>query len=250
MPDIDLWSIPNLKEAKRVLCVQPHPDDIDISCGGTIALLSAEGAHVTYVTVTDGRAGSAERRDEVELANARRREQESAGAFLGVRDFMWLNYRDGDELPYAMLESDIIREIRVHKPDTVITIDPWLPYEAHPAHRQVGLCTASAVLLSGLANICPEQVDAGLDVHTVNCIAFAFTSKPNTYLDVTSHWEQKMKAIRIHQSQFPDDVWPTYRAYFEAKATAYGQHIGAKYAEALKVLKPIHLHCNVDAMDM
>ena len=62
-----LAPIPNLLNAKRVLCIQPHPDDVDIACGGTLAVLADRGAHITYLTVTDGGAGSSVRRDENQL---------------------------------------------------------------------------------------------------------------------------------------------------------------------------------------
>jgi LmbE family N-acetylglucosaminyl deacetylase len=244
---LDLAPIPKLLDAKRILCIQPHPDDMDIACGGTLAVLAEQGAHITYLTVTDGGAGSNERRDEAELANTRRQEQMNAGALLGVQDYIWLDYRDAGYLPGEQLERDFIRAIRQVRPDTVITVDGWLPYEAHPAHRAVGQCAAAAVLFCGMGNIDWED---NLPPHRVERIAFAFTGKPNTYVDVTAKWDVKLQAIRAHQSQFPDSVWPFYNAYLDAKARQYGAHLGVEKAEALKVLAPIHLHCNVDALDM
>ena len=141
-----LAPIPNLLNAKRVLYMQPHPDDVDIACGGTLAVLADRGAHITYLTVTDGGAGSSVRRDENQLANVRRLEQIAAGRYIGVQDYIWLNYRDAEYLPGQQLQHDFIRAIRQVRPDTVVTIDGWLPYEAHPAHRNVGLSAAAATL--------------------------------------------------------------------------------------------------------
>lgn len=246
MSIFDLVPIPNLLDAKRILCVQPHPDDMEVSCGGTLARLADQGAHITYLTVTDGGAGSAIRQDEGTLAWLRRGEQLAAGRVIGVQDYRWLDYRDADYLPGEQLQKDIIQAIREVQPDTVITLDPWLPYEAHPAHRNVGLCAAAAVLFSGMPNI-SVGADEGYDVA---CIAFAFTSKPNTFVDITDTWSRKLVAIRAHASQFPDEAWPFYGQYFEAKAVQYGAQINAKKGEALKVFRPVHLHCNVDAMEM
>jgi N,N'-diacetylchitobiose non-reducing end deacetylase len=243
----DLAPVPNLMAAKRILCIQPHPDDMDIACGGTLAVLAAQGAHITYLTVTSGGAGSIKRRDEVELALTRKQEQMNAGALIGVKDYIWLDYWDAGHLTGDQLERDFIRAIRLVRPDTVITIDGWLPYEAHPAHRKVGQCAAAAVLFSGMGNIGWED---NLAPHTVDCIALAFTGKPNTYVDVTAKWNLKLRAIRAHESQFPDSTWPFYNAYFDMKAKQYGARLGVEKAEALKVLAPIHLHCNVDALDM
>lgn len=248
MSIFDLLPVPSLWDAKNILCIQPHPDDMDVSCGGTLAALANDGAQITYLTVTDGGAGTPMRTDEAALADARRNEQIAAGAYIGVTDYRWLDYPDAKRIPEDELQTALIQAIREVRPDTVITIDPWLPYEAHPAHRRVGLCAAAAVMFSGMPNLNPEQVDAGLNAHTVDCVAFSFTAYPNAKFDITATWARKIKAIRSHQSQFPDAVWPMYQQLFEAKAKEFGQQAGCELAEALKVLAPFHLHCNIDVM--
>jgi N,N'-diacetylchitobiose non-reducing end deacetylase len=248
MSIFDLVPVPDILDAKRILCVQPHPDDMEVSCGGTLARLSDLGAHITYLTVTDGGAGSSIRQDENKLAALRHEEQLQAGKIIGVQDYRWLNQRDADYLASEKLQTDIIQAIREVKPDTVITLDPWLPYEAHPAHRNVGLCVAAAVLFSGIPNIPANSLES--TGHEVFCIAFGFTAKPNTFVDITTTWPRKVDAIRAHASQFPEESWPFYGQYFAAKAMQYGGPMGVEKAEALKVLRPVHLHCNVDAIDM
>lgn len=248
MSIFDILPVPNLMDAKHVLCIQPHPDDMDVSCGGTLAALANEGAQITYLTVTDGGAGCAIRTDETDLARIRRNEQTAAGAYIGVTDYRWLDYPDAQLLPEAEMQAELIRAIRETRPDTVITIDPWLPYESHPAHRTVGLAAAAAILFSGMPNINPEQLDGGLSVHTVERVAFSFTAHPNLRFDVTTTWERKMKAIRSHQSQFPDPVWPVYQQVLDAKSQEIGQQAGCERAESLRVLAPFHLHCNIDAL--
>jgi LmbE family N-acetylglucosaminyl deacetylase len=237
-----------LDKAKHILCIQPHPDDMDISCGGTLAALADHGAHITYLTVTDGSAGTPVRMQEAELAAIRRQEQIAAGAHIGVRDYRWLDYSDAQWLPEAALQADLIRAIRETRPDTVFTIDPWLPYESHPAHRTVGLCAAAAVLFAGMPNISPDQLEDGLSPHNVQQIAFAFTAAPNTQFDVSATWARKLSAIRAHQSQFPDNVWPVYEHVLTAKGREFGAQSGCAFAEALKVLAPFHLHCNIDIL--
>ncbi|MCL6454339.1 MAG: PIG-L family deacetylase [Alicyclobacillus sp.] len=238
-----LMPVPDLLQARRVLCIQPHPDDIDVACGGTVARLADAGAEVIYLTVTDGGAGTVEPRDESELAAIRQQEQRQAGHILGVRDYRWLEYRDADYLPPQDLQLDLIAAIREVQPDTVITLDPWLPYEAHPAHRNVGLCAAAAVLFSGMGNIGGRTAAP----HGVSTVAFAFTARSNQLVDVTQVWERKEQAIRAHASQFPEATWGFYGTYFRQRAALYGEQAGCALAEALKVFTPMHLHCNVDA---
>lgn len=239
--------IPNVLEAKKVLCIQPHPDDIDIASGGTVAKLALQGADITYLTVTDGSAGTVASTDELKLASTRRTEQTTAGQILGVKNYIWLDYPDKDYIHVDALQSDLIAAIRSLRPDTVITLDPWLPYEAHPAHRNVGLAAAAAVLFSGMGNIDAQNQE---ETHSVKTIAFGFTSKPNAIIDVADVWSKKIAAIQAHQSQFPETVWPFYSQYLFAKAKQYGSSIQSSEGEALKVFTPMHLHCNVDASDL
>ncbi|OFW77436.1 MAG: hypothetical protein A2201_12345 [Alicyclobacillus sp. RIFOXYA1_FULL_53_8] len=246
----DLLPVPNLLDAKKVLCIQPHPDDMDISCGGTLAKLATEGAHITYVTVTDGGAGTEVRKDEGELIAVRRGEQWAAGAYIGVSDYVWLDYKDADAIPREQLQHDLIRIIREQRPDTIVTVDPWLMYEAHPAHRDTGLAAAAAVLFCGMANIHPEHLEQGLQPFRPERVVFSFSAQPNTFVDITSTWERKLKAIRSHQSQFPDSTWSFYGKYLDLKSEEYGKQAGCARAEGLKVLAPTHLHCNVDAFNM
>lgn len=242
----DFIPVPNLMDAKRILCVQPHPDDMDVACGGALAVLASEGVHITYLTVTDGGAGSPVRISEAQLAAARRNEQTAAGAFIGVRDYQWLDYPDASLLDAAQVQDDIIRTIRTVRPDTLFTVDPWLAYEAHPAHRAVGQAAAAAALFCAMPNISPEQTDEGLCAHSVERVVFAFTANANTQIDITKVWDRKVKAIRTHHSQFPDQVWPMYEPYFRTQAETTGRAAGCELAENLRVLSPMHLHCNVD----
>lgn len=238
-----LLPVPNILDAERILCIQPHPDDIDIACGGTIARLADAGKEITYLTVTDGSAGAFQRTDEATLAKVRVQEQMTAGGILGVRAYRWLEYRDADVLVEKQLETDFIAAIREIRPDTIITVDPWLPYEAHPAHRTVGLSAAAAALFSGMPNIGGDEAEP----HGVSTIAFGFTARPNQLIDVSGVWNRKEQAIRAHASQFPEPVWGFYGQYFAKRSQLYGAQAGCNHAEALKVFTPMHLHCNVDA---
>jgi LmbE family N-acetylglucosaminyl deacetylase len=105
----ELFPKPDILSAKRILCVQPHPDDADIACGGAIARLSAQGTEVFYLTVTDDTAGFSEaglslrRRRRI-----RREEQTEAGGSSGEGIFLArfqgrrpLGYPEGEEQDYS-----------------------------------------------------------------------------------------------------------------------------------------------------
>ena len=90
---MDLIPIPNLLDAKNVLVIFPHPDDAELTAGGTVALLTEKGARVTYCCATDGSMGAFEptvTREQV--AAIRKQEQSEAARILGVEDVVWLEF--------------------------------------------------------------------------------------------------------------------------------------------------------------
>lgn len=243
--------LPELLDAKAVLCVMPHPDDNEIGAGGTIARLVDAGAKVTYLGVTDGGAGTLDpslKRPDV--ARIRRGEQGAAAAALGVSELIWLDYPDAVGLPAAELRQRIVGVIRQVRPEFVLTVDPWLPYEAHPDHRAVGMAVAEAALLSGFPNIHPEHLDGGVEPHAVTAVAFYATAAPNRYVAIDATWERKLAAIQKHASQFNETDWQLLVAYLDMKAQelAAKAGVGAR-AEGFKVLTPTYLHMCVDTVE-
>ncbi len=258
MRAVDLIPIPDLDSAREVLCIQPHPDDLEIAAGAAIARLVRAGAHVTYVTVTDGGFGSPDPgMTRSKMAAIRRLEQQKAASELGVTDLVWLNYPDAMPLPGLELRQRLIELIQEKRPQAVLLPDPWLTYEAHPDHRAVGLAAAEAVIFS----VFPAETKTGEKTNGFDLpmAAFYFTARPNTWLDVDATWDQKMAAIKAHESQFPEHILGMFSFYFEAKArenTEAARKAAAQAgkpeprmekAEAFKVLTPTHLHANVDA---
>lgn len=251
--DNSAWfAIPNLLAAKRVLCVQPHYDDNDIGAGGTVAALRAGGATVYYLTVTDdlGRRFSAGRRGL--LATARlRREQQAAGALLGVSEHYWLGYPDAEQYDYYELRRNIIKYIRLLRPDFLLTVDPWLPYEAHRDHVQTGLAVAEASYLQGMTR--PEgdpEVDRRHEPYGVTGVGFYFTQAPNTLVDISAYRELKYQALATYETQISPAQLAGLTYLLDMKQREYGAGKGFAFAEGLKVLAPGQMHCNVDAWRM
>ncbi|WP_287128567.1 PIG-L deacetylase family protein [Candidatus Cyanaurora vandensis] len=232
--------IPDLLESRRVLCIQPHPDDADIGAGGTLARLVERGAEVIYLTVTDGTAGSDDPdQDPNQLKLLRRGEQQKALDVLGVpAELVWLDYQDGYLSPSLTLRDTLINYIRQYQPDLVLTVDPWLPYEAHNDHPVTGLMAAQAVMFASTPRIAPSS----LPPHRVCAIGFFFSARPNTTVDVSTVWEQKLQAIQCHHSQFGSQ-WAEYKDFFDTQARSWGGPQGYARAEVFKVLTPLHLHC-------
>lgn len=243
-PEIcNFFPIPDLFQHDYLLCIQPHPDDLEIGAGATIAKLNRTGVKTTWLTVTDGSAGTDDpSADPVSLARTRRKEAEKAAALLGTADLTWLDFADGGNLPYDKTRSGIAGIIRKLKPAAVLVCDPWLPYEAHTDHIRTGLATAEAAFLSHMPHFCPENLADGLEPHKVETVAFYYTAYPNTFIDVTNYWELKLAAIDCHATQFPPAKGKLLKDYLTAKARQQAKDHGCDLVEAIKVLSTNHLH--------
>ncbi|HBT39563.1 MAG: LmbE family protein [Thermotoga sp. 50_1627] len=233
-----MMKLPELDSFGKILCVQPHPDDADISMGATIAKLSQKGIKVYYVTITDGSAGT---RDESlvgkKLAEIRKREQEKAAEILGVHELLWLGFEDLGDYTIEQVREKLIQIIRKVEPDAVFTVDPFAPYEVHPDHLKCGMSTAQAVSLYRLPKLFP-----GTSNHDVTAIGFFNTAFPNTFYPIEhEHLSRKFQAISEHRSQFDERSLQVLFSYLTERSKAYSP-VEGQLVEPFKVLPPVALH--------
>ena len=220
----------------KVLCVQPHPDDCELAIGGTLFKLARDGKEITYLTLTDGSAGSREIPPE-QLKEIRRREQERAAEIIGVKKLLWLDYPD-TRLPYSeKVREEILGIIRAERPDLVLAPDPWLAYDVHPDHRNTGLFAGEAAFFSAL-----PSVGAG-EPWEVKLLGFYYTDNPNHVEDIGDVLRLKLKALKAHESQFKQD-WSSWEVFVKSVARFYGSLKGFKYGEGLRILPTILFHAN------
>jgi len=248
-----LVPIPDLLAARRVLCVQPHYDDNDIGAGGTIARLADGGAEIHYLTVTDDLLGVLDRTlSDADAAARIRAEQLAAGAELGVRAQHRLEYPDAGDWSAFALRREVIRALRQLRPDFVLTVDPWLPYEAHRDHVKTGRAVAEACLLFGLPRVPSgdRELDRAFEPFRLRGVAFVFSARPNTFVDVGATRDRKHRALDAYRAQFDDAGLRVLHAALEHKERAWARGRGFEYGEALLVLAPQHLHVNLDAEEM
>ncbi|MGB9718393.1 MAG: PIG-L deacetylase family protein [Thermoproteota archaeon] len=192
------------RRGDRVLVIQAHPDDAEYHAGGTIARMVEEGCVVNYATVTDGSKGTFDVNvDPKVLSETRRKEQRAAADVLGVKELFFLGYPDGDLYPSLELRGRLVEIIRMVKPNIVMTLDAWLPYEIHPDHRVTGLMASEATVFAGMPNFYREQVFSGIAPHKPDAILLFATGSPNLFIDITRFIEKKAEAILKHESQLP-----------------------------------------------
>ncbi len=241
--------IPDLFSAKRVLCIQPHYDDNDIAAAGTIARLTAQGSEVIYVTVTNDLMGVVDGfANDDEARAALKRDQMQAAHILGIHPQQyWLDYPDAGDYDYFAVRRDLLKYIRLIKPDFVMTCDPWLTYEGHRDHIQTGLAVSEAVMFAGLTRIASSDpaVDAAYQAHQIGGIAFYFTREPNVIVDITSTWTQKAAALRCYHAQFDDAGLDDLVHAFDRKSEQVAQGHAFMRGEPLKVLHTSALHCGI-----
>ncbi|MYL56244.1 PIG-L family deacetylase [Virgibacillus halodenitrificans] len=247
------FEIPSLHKMKRALFIQPHPDDNEIGAGAVVAKLASEGKEVHYLTVTDGGAGSIDPSLSTEkVIETRKREQKEAGRLLGVTDFHWLGFPDGHLYDNEQLRKSLVSVIRKVRPDIIFTVDPWLDYETHMDHIITGKVASFAARMSGNPRFYPEQLQEGMKPHRIQAMAYYTTKHPNTFINVDKFWEEKIRAIQVHKSQFSGEHLKFVTDYLTKKAVQNAKQAKESYpyAECFKILPPLLLHSNVDAINM
>jgi len=195
----------------RVLGIFAHPDDPEFFAGGAFAKWAADGADITFVIATGGDKGSADPDMTHErLAEIRETEEREAAAALGVKDVIFLRYKDGELSPTLELRRDITRMIRLKKPDVVVTLDPtrWFSSRGinHPDHRAIGAATLEAVFPTARdrLNFIEHERDEGLETHKVSTVYIAGAVEPNLSIDVTDAVERQIESLRAHKTQIAD----------------------------------------------
>ncbi len=234
-----MLAVPDMDRFKKVLCVQPHPDDNEIGMGATIAKLTDGGCRIDYLTITNGDLGNLGMEiSPPELAAIRKSEAEASGKKLGATDFYWFSHPDGTLNDIPSLAGEIAELIRTNRYDAVFAPDPWLLNEAHYDHVVTGKAVAQAAINCSLKTY-PRATETA--AWQIEAVGFYFTSAPNTLPVVTPYFERKFEAMSLHKTQLPQQLIDLYRGFFEMQGKLLSG--GDDICEGLKILAPLHLHC-------
>jgi LmbE family N-acetylglucosaminyl deacetylase len=196
-------------EARRALVVAAHPDDPDFGAAGTAALWTRDGWEFYYLVCTDGSKGTDKREISTEeLIRVRRQEQRDAAAVLGVKDVFFLDYEDG-ELQYTRdFLGQVVRYIRMLKPDGVFTHDPTALFHGsefvnHSDHRCTGLVTVDAVYPTARDHLnFPVHAAEGIQTHKTLELYCWSSNEANFDVEITDVLDLKIEALLRHRSQF------------------------------------------------
>jgi LmbE family N-acetylglucosaminyl deacetylase len=194
-----LFSGPADRRIRRALCIVAHPDDIEFYCGGAVLLMTRRGVTVDFVLATSGDKGARDAsKSKAKVARIREREQELAADVLGVKRVAFLRHPDAELVENLDLREEFVHEIRVTKPDVLLTFDPNVPYRFHPDHRVVGRVSLDAAWPSARDPLTFPK--AGPPHETAEAWCFGGL-QPTLEVDVADVLGKKIEARLAHSSQ-------------------------------------------------
>lgn len=242
-----------------ILAFGAHPDDVELSCAGTILKNISEGKKVGIIDLTKGELGTRG------TAAIREKESKAATKILGVEFRENLNMADGFFVNDKKHQLKIIQKIRQYKPDVVLAN---AMEDRHPDHGRAAKLIADACFLSGLVKIKTRRSPGPKGSNTSSPLGVggkmggkwqeAWRPKgvyhyiqyrkhrPDFVIDISAFINKKMEAIQCFSSQFfnPESKEPStlishpkFFDYIKKREEEYGEIINAKYAEGFNVME-------------
>ena len=230
--------------SKVAMVIVAHPDDAEFGCSGTVATWAREGWDVYYVIVTDASGGGEDVATTLSMdarqktTETRQREQRAAGEILGLKDILFLNYRDGTVTPSLELRRDLTRLLRTYRPTRVICQCPdrvWTPSYSigrhHPDHLAVGEAALAAIYPASQNGWdFPELLAEGLTPHKVREVYVTGAPVSNFFVEISDAVDQKIAALRAHESQLADH-FDEIEKWVREWSSRTGKEHGVEYAE-------------------
>ncbi len=225
---------------QRVLVVTPHPNDAEVWCGGTVARWIKEGAQVRYVLCTDGGKGTFDPQvSSQELAVIREAEQREAAKILGVKEIVVLGHPDGELEDTDDFRRELVRQIRLVRPDVVLCPEPYRRNLAwHRDHRIAGQVAIDSVFPYARDHLHLKELweEEGLEPHKTGTVLLWGAEQPDTHMDIGDSLEVKIRALAVHRSQMSGRSQAEVAEFVKERATGDGAGQDYDYAEAFRKL--------------
>jgi len=212
-----------------VLSIAAHPDDTELTCGGTVIKMVEAGYRVGVLDLTGGESGT--RGD----ALLRTKEARRAAKALGLAHRENLNMPDAGVENLREYKLQIAQRIRALRPRTVI-----LPYweGRHPDHYTTGRIGYEACFLAGLARL-PLEGKPHRPHKIIYATQYVPSVRPTFVVDITAQFEKKLRAVLCYASQFSpqkdmQNLFPSradLRERMGSLARHFGLMIGVRYGE-------------------
>lgn len=217
-----------------ILAIGAHPDDVELSCAGTLAKELAAGKKVAILDLTKGELGT---RGSAQL---RAEEAAKAASILGVSSRFNLGFADGFFKNDKEHQFKVIEYIRLLQPEIIVCN---AVSDRHPDHGRAAKLVAESCFLSGLVKV--ETAHNGGSQHPwrpkqlYHYIQWNNVA-PDFVVDISTHIETKMKAVQAYSSQFfkSDSKEPetpisseNFMNSIKYRAADLGRLVGVDYAE-------------------
>ncbi len=217
-----------------VLAIGAHPDDVELTCGGTIIKLVKQGRSVGILDLTEGELGTRGDR------KTRGREAAKAAAVMGVALRENLRLPDGNIESHLDNRLKLVRAIRAWQPDVLL-----FPYsiDRHPDHERAHVLCREAWFSAGLQKVQTSvrgKAQGPFRPRTYYNYMHWYEFVPSFIVDVSAEFEQRMETMRAYRSQFFDPAsreretvlsTPEFLEMIRTKLEYYGDRIGKKYGE-------------------
>ncbi len=220
-----------------LLAFGPHPDDLEIGMGATIAHHVARGLRVGLCDLTRGEMGSNGTPEE------RMREADAAGAVLGADWRVNLGLPDRHLADVREQVLPVVELIRAARP-SVIALPHW--GDRHPDHTAACTLVTAAAFSSGL-----RRYEANGEAWRADWLVHYFINtpaEPSFVIDVSDYYEIKQRALACHASQFAPRgeaatatrlTSPLFAQLVESRDAQFGALAGVRWAEGFVVREPI-----------
>lgn len=217
-----------------ILAFAAHPDDVELSAAGTLLKAKEEGKKTGIVDLTRGELGS---RGSAEL---RDKEAALASERLGLSVRRNLALADGFFENNQTNKLAIIKMIRAHKPEIVLAN---APSDRHPDHGKGSQLVREAAFLAGLVKIETTFEGKPQEAWRPRELYFYIQDrylKPDFVVDISEHFQQKIKVIQSYSSQFfnPDEKGTNtpisgedFMKFLEGRARQLGREAGVEMGE-------------------
>ena len=221
---------------RRAVAIYAHPDDSDVSCGGTLAAWADAGTVVDLVVCASGDKGTRDPSIPAgSLVATRAAEIEAAAAVLGLAGVHRLGRPDGEFENDCELRRELVGLLRELRPEVLVCPDPAAVffgehYYNHRDHRVVGFAALDAAAPAAASPL--YFPDAG-PPHEVEFALLSGSLEPNVYVEVTATVSRKADAVCCHVSQLGEGG-EAFRPAMEERAAEAGRVAGLEYAEAFR----------------
>jgi len=224
-----------------VLAIGAHPDDVELGCGATLALMARQGRKVGILHLTRGEMGTRG------TAEERTAEAQAAARALGAAVMDFLDCGDGGLRTGPAEEDSLIARLREWRPELVIGPTP---HDRHPDHGRAHRLVEAACFYAGLRNRAPEKgppYRPGAVFSYMQHDHFV----PSFLVDVSSSWEAKIESMRAYRSQLHGGgaadpggpvtkvSTPEFWHAIEGRARHFGELIGVALAEPFWSRNPL-----------